>query len=123
MLQADAPEGGELFVISGNVRDRESGEELREHALMRVPAGEEISVAASDAGVIGLSLDEDGLRALVTADDEALRQSINHSALTGAAYTYQEFSDAELEVYAQALETPQMQNVYALLKFFSLTLF
>ena len=37
------------------------------------------------------------------------------SALINAAYTYQAFSDAEVEAYAEALEDARMQKVYALM--------
>ena len=44
-----------------------------------------------------------------------MRQALQLSALAGAAYTYQDFSDAEVEAYAEALEQPLMQEVYELL--------
>ena len=35
--------------------------------------------------------------------------------MAGSAYTYQAFSDDEVLTYAQALEDPKMQKVYALM--------
>lgn len=72
-------------------------------------------MAAASAGVITLRTDEEGLRALMNAEADTLRQSIQSSALAGSAYTYQAFSDAEVSAYADALEHPQMQHVYALM--------
>ncbi|WP_394349791.1 DUF2059 domain-containing protein [Ruegeria intermedia] len=72
-------------------------------------------LAASAAGVIDLQLDADGLRALMKANEAQMRQSMQQSALANAAYTYQTFSDADLEAYARALEHPLMQQVYELL--------
>ncbi|MEM6660265.1 MAG: hypothetical protein AAF625_19425, partial [Pseudomonadota bacterium] len=45
----------------------------------------------------------------------AMRQSMQLSALAGAAYTYQDFSDADVDAYVAALEQPLMQEVYELL--------
>lgn len=52
-LQANAPCGAEMFVMKGNVRDSESGDVLREWAMMRVPAGDgsnELSLVAEEGG-------------------------------------------------------------------------
>lgn len=49
-LKSEVPVGAELFVISGSVRDVESGETLREHALMRIPAKGELEVVGEDGG-------------------------------------------------------------------------
>ena len=72
-------------------------------------------LAASAAGVIDLQLDADELRALMKQNEAALRGALQLSALAGAAYTYKDFSDAEIEAYADALEQPLMQEVYELL--------
>ena len=45
-----------------------------------------------------------------------MRQALQLSALAGAAYTYQDFSDADVVAYADALEQPLMQEVYELLE-------
>ncbi|EEB84613.1 conserved hypothetical protein [Roseobacter sp. GAI101] len=44
-----------------------------------------------------------------------MRATIKANALASSAYTYQAFSDAEIEAYAEALEHPTMQEVYALM--------
>lgn len=72
-------------------------------------------LAASAAGVIDLQLDADGLRAMMKANEAQMRQSMQQSALANAAYTYQTFSDDDLEAYTRALEHPLMQQVYELL--------
>ncbi|MHA6261825.1 DUF2059 domain-containing protein [Arenibacterium sp. CAU 1754] len=72
-------------------------------------------LAASAAGVVDLKVDADELRALLKAQEGQLRMAIQQSALAGAAFTYQEFSDAELTDYAKALEQPLMMRVYELL--------
>ena len=72
-------------------------------------------LAASAAGVIDLQLDADGLRAMMNANEAQMRQSMQQSALANAAYTYQTFSDDDLEAYTRALEHPLMQQVYELL--------
>lgn len=72
-------------------------------------------MAAADAGVIELELDTDALRALMKEQEGDLRLSLQASSLAASAYTYQEFSDAEVEAYVEALEEAPMQRVYELL--------
>ncbi|MFK7877629.1 MAG: DUF2059 domain-containing protein [Paracoccaceae bacterium] len=72
-------------------------------------------MAAAGAGVIELQLDEPDLREMLKSQENTLRQSIRASALSGSAYTYQAFSDAEVAAYADALEDPKMKRVYALM--------
>lgn len=72
-------------------------------------------LAADSAGVIDLRMDADGLRALMQSQEAEMRRAIAKSALAGAAYTYRDFSDADLELYAEALEHPKMRQVYELL--------
>ncbi|WP_158963473.1 DUF2059 domain-containing protein [Chachezhania sediminis] len=72
-------------------------------------------LAASAAGLIDLDLDADMLADMQKAQEGEMRRSMQTSALANAAYTYRELSDAELEQYAEALEQPLMQEVYALL--------
>lgn len=72
-------------------------------------------MAASAAGVVELSLDIDGLRAMMRENEGALRAALQESALAGAAYTYQAFSNDEVIEYAEALEHPKMKEVYELL--------
>ena len=72
-------------------------------------------MAAAGAGVIELQLDEPDLRELLKTNEPELRISLQTSALAGSAYTYQAFSDAEVESYTQALEHPDMKMVYNLM--------
>lgn len=72
-------------------------------------------MAAAAADVIELRMDEPDLREALKSDEAQVRAAMRLSALENAAYTYQAFSDAEVEDYAQALEHPEMQEVYALM--------
>ncbi|SFF10661.1 hypothetical protein SAMN04488523_11857 [Sulfitobacter brevis] len=72
-------------------------------------------MAAAAAGVIDLQMDEPDLREAIKGQQEEMRTSIRASALANAAYTYQAFSDSEVAAYAEALEDPKMQKVYALM--------
>ncbi len=72
-------------------------------------------MAASAAGIIELQLNGDELREMMGRNEAAMRQSLQLSALAGAAYTYQDFSDEDVDAYVEALEQPLMQEVYELL--------
>ncbi|GAA6207483.1 hypothetical protein NBRC116601_07760 [Cognatishimia sp. WU-CL00825] len=72
-------------------------------------------VAASRAGVIERDLDEAMLWAQIRETEAEVRRSMQAAALTGSAYTYQGFSEDELETYTEALEDPKMQKVYELM--------
>lgn len=72
-------------------------------------------MAAAGAGVIELQLDEPDLRELLSTNEPEMRISMQASALTGAAYTYQAFSDDEVEAYTKALEHDDMKTVYNLM--------
>lgn len=72
-------------------------------------------MAAAAAGVIELPMDEEDLRETLRSQESELRDSIKASALASSAFTYQAFSDAEVEAYVKALEHPTMQEVYALM--------
>ncbi|KIN72443.1 DUF2059 domain-containing protein [Sulfitobacter guttiformis] len=72
-------------------------------------------MAAAGAGVIELQMDEPDLREAMAAQEEELRASLRVSALEGSAYTYQAFSDEEMVTYAEALEKPEMKQVYDLM--------
>ncbi|WP_299041937.1 DUF2059 domain-containing protein [uncultured Tateyamaria sp.] len=93
--------------------------EASDTAGVSVRAIQEIQVrflmAAAGAGVIELQLEEPDLRELLASDEDVLKQEIAASALTGAAYTYQSFSDAEVLEYTEALEHPKMRHVYDLM--------
>lgn len=72
-------------------------------------------LAASASGVIELQLNGDELREMMRANEGDMRRALQLSALAGAAYTYQDFSDTDLVSYSEALEQPLMQEVYELL--------
>jgi hypothetical protein len=72
-------------------------------------------MAAAAAGVIELQMDEPDLREVMRRQESELRLSIQKSALSGAAYTYQAFTDDEVTAYADALEHPKMQELYTLM--------
>lgn len=72
-------------------------------------------LAASAAGVVDLKVDADELQAMLKSQEGQLRLMLQQSALAGAAYTYQDFSDADILSYVEALEEPDMQQVYELL--------
>lgn len=88
-------------------------------AGVSVRAIQEIQVrflmAAAGAGIIDLQLEEPDLRELLSSDEDALKAEIAKGAISGAAYTYQAFSDAEVLEYAEALEHPKMRKVYDLM--------
>jgi len=72
-------------------------------------------LSASAAGVVELRLDPDELRAMMKSQEGQMRRAIQQSALSGSAYTYRDFSDEDVERYAIALETPEMQELYELM--------
>lgn len=72
-------------------------------------------LAAAFAGVIDLRVDEDGLRAALAENENAMRIEMEASSLASAAYTYRDFSDADVLAYTEALEHPDMQVVYELM--------
>ncbi len=72
-------------------------------------------VAASRAGVIRDDLDEQMLWDQIDSNKEATLIAMQASAVAGAAYTYQGFSDEDLLLYTEALEHPKMQKVYELM--------
>ncbi|MBL4767282.1 MAG: DUF2059 domain-containing protein [Rhodobacteraceae bacterium] len=72
-------------------------------------------LAATAAGVIELRVDADELRAMIKSQEGEARVALEKSALQGAAYTYRDFSDEDVEAYTIALEQKNMQQVYELL--------
>lgn len=72
-------------------------------------------MAAAAAGVIELRMEEPDLREALRSQEGDMRTSIKQNALANAAYTYQAFSDGDVGAYADALEHPKMQKVYALM--------
>ncbi|MFN3207941.1 MAG: DUF2059 domain-containing protein [Roseovarius sp.] len=72
-------------------------------------------MAASYAGILDRELDEGALRAAMKEGEAEMRMSMKAGALAGAAYTYQDFSQADLQTYLEALQHPDMQTVYQLM--------
>lgn len=72
-------------------------------------------MAAQQAGVIRLRVDEEGLRAAQAENAEETMKSMRLSGLASSAATYRDFSNDEIETYAAALEEPMMQEVYELM--------
>lgn len=72
-------------------------------------------MAASHAGVLDGEIDEGALRAIMAENAQELRESIAASSLVSTAYTYQDFTDEELEIYVSALRQDEMQQVYELM--------
>lgn len=83
------------------------------HAIQEIQV--RVLMAAAVAGVIELRMDEADLRENLQQQEGELRRTIQTNGLSGSAYTYQAFSDDEVEAYADALEDPMMQEVYALM--------
>jgi Uncharacterized protein conserved in bacteria (DUF2059) len=72
-------------------------------------------IAAEAAGVIELRMDIEDLRGMMQQQEGELRRAMQSSGLSGAAYTYRDFSDVEVLAYAKALEHPDMKLVYELM--------
>lgn len=83
------------------------------HAIQEVQV--RFLMAAAAAGVIELRMDEEDLRESLKRQEGEMRRSMQVSGLAASAYTYQAFSDEEVSAYADALEHPKMQKVYALM--------
>ncbi len=83
------------------------------HAIQEVQV--RFLMAAATAGVIELQMDEEMLRQSLKSREGEMRRSMQINGLASSAYTYQAFSDAEITAYADALENPKMQKVYALM--------
>lgn len=109
-LRAENPDRVAMFERMNRAIDA-SGTSLR--ALQEIQI--RFLLAATAAGVIELRIDADELRAMIKSQEDEVRQVLEKSALSGAAYTYRDFSDADVEAYTIALEQEEMQKVYELL--------
>ena len=72
-------------------------------------------MAASAAGVIELRLDPDEMAAMMKEQEPELRRAMAESSLSAQAWVYRDFTDDEVETYTEALEHPDMQEVYELM--------
>jgi hypothetical protein len=88
-------------------------EDASVHAIHEVQV--RFLMAAASAGVIELRMDENDLRESLKQQEGELRRSMQITGLASSAYTYQAFDDDEISAYADALEHPKMQKVYALM--------
>lgn len=88
-------------------------EDASVHAIHEVQV--RFLMAAASAGVIELRMDENDLRESLKQQEGELRRSMQITGLASSAYTYQAFDDDEMSAYADALEHPKMQKVYALM--------
>jgi len=71
--------------------------------------------AARDAGIITMKVDDEGLRAMQAEQADEIRAEMRQGGLIASAATYADFSNDEIRAYAEALETPLMQEVYELM--------
>ncbi len=115
----DAIFAGLVGIGSSRVEDFKRMNAAIDSSGNAVRAIQEIQVrflmAAAGAGVIELQLDEPDLREMLSSQEDDMRLSIQSSSLSGAAFTYQAFSDEEVSTYADALEDPKMKRVYELM--------
>jgi hypothetical protein len=72
-------------------------------------------LAAQAAGASDVRFSEAELRELLNENADQLKESISISSVFGSAYVYQDFSDEEVVAYREALEDPEMQQVYEIL--------
>lgn len=72
-------------------------------------------MAATASGIYEMKVDEAELRALMAQSEAELRTELERNALTDAAFTYRGFSDDDIQIYAEALEHPDMTRLYELM--------
>lgn len=113
VLQQLEREDAERVGILARMNDAIDGSGTSLRALQEIQI--RFMLAARDSGVIELPMDEGGLRALMEEQAGELGAVLERSALANAARTYAEFPDTDLRAYAEALEEPEMQEVYRLL--------
>ncbi|WP_227271555.1 DUF2059 domain-containing protein [Roseobacter weihaiensis] len=109
LVQIGSPRLEELKRLNAAV----GSEDASVHAIHEVQV--RFLMAAATAGVIELQMDEADLRESLKRQEGELRRSMQINGLASSAYTYQSFSDEEISAYADALEDPKMQEVYALM--------
>lgn len=106
-------EGGERIELLSRMNEAIDGANTAVRGVNEIQV--RFLMAASNAGVLEVELDEQALRAAMKENEEALRASMRESGLVSAAYTYRDLSDADILDYAKALEHPEMQRVYELM--------
>ncbi|ABG32213.1 DUF2059 domain-containing protein [Roseobacter denitrificans] len=109
LVQIGSPRLQELKRLNEAV----GSEDASVHAIQEVQV--RFLMAAAAAGVIELRMDEADLRENLRRQEGEMRRNMKVNSLAASAYTYQAFSDDEISAYADALEHPKMQKVYALM--------
>ncbi len=109
LVQIGSPRLEELKRLN----DAVGSEDASIHAIQEVQV--RFLMAAAAAGVIELRMDETDLRENLKRQEGEMRRNMKVNGLAASAYTYQSFSDDEISAYADALEHPKMQKVYALM--------
>lgn len=72
-------------------------------------------MSAMASGLIENQLSEEDLRGILAVQDDEVRVEIMENIIVNNAFTYRGFSDDEMRQYRDALRTPQMGEVYALM--------
>jgi len=72
-------------------------------------------LAAIAAGSVEIDLSPAELRTLLEDQIPEIRDNVAVFSMLGAAYTYRDFSDADIRAYREALENPSMRQVYEIL--------
>lgn len=79
-------------------------------------------MAAAASGLIEQRFSEDGLREAMRNDIPRIQQVVMANMIASNAYTYRDFSDDDMRAYRDALATPEMREVYALMNSIHYTL-
>lgn len=109
MQEADAPR----LALIERMNDAIGGEGHAARALNQIQL--RFLLAASAAGVITLRMDPEDLAAMMRQQEGEMRRDLRASGLAASAWTYRDFTDDEIEAYAEALEHPSMRQVYELM--------
>jgi hypothetical protein len=72
-------------------------------------------LSAIAAGSVDIDYSESELRTLVEQQTPEIRRNIAVYSMLGAAYAYRDISDDDVHAYREALEAPEMRQVYELL--------
>ena len=72
-------------------------------------------ISAIGAGMVDIDYSEAELRALIEEQVPEMRRDMEIYSMLGTAYAYRDFSDDDVRAYREALETPEMRQIYELL--------
>lgn len=72
-------------------------------------------MAAMDAGAADIQFSEAELREILEEQVPRIRETVEASSVLSAASVYKDFSDEEIVAYREALEDPEMRQVYEIL--------